>query len=205
MPSPSSPPARVLLVEGPDDKHVVRHLCRGTELENRFNIDDKGGKDPLLAAIRNEVRVSGREALGILLDADNDVQSRWSAVTHALSRVGVAGPGEPDPSGTIIANRPRIGIWLMPDNVSAGQVEEFFAGMIPNDDPVWPRSEAYIDGIPAADRKFASGKMLRAKVHSWLATRAEPRMIGAAIGAGDLSAGAPDAVRLVAWLNRLFN
>lgn len=173
MSGPSSPPPRLLLVEGPDDKHVVAHLCRGTELESRFDIDDKGGKDPLLAAIRNEVRVPGREALGILLDADNDVQSRWDAVTHALSRVDVAGPGVPDPSGTIIDNRPRIGIWLMPDNVSAGQVEEFFAGMIANDDPVWPRSEAYIDGIPVADRKFASGKILRAKVHSWLATREE--------------------------------
>ena len=116
MPNPSSAPPRVLLVEGPDDKHVVMHLCRGTELEGRFDIDDKGGKDPLLAAVRNEVRVSGREALGILLDADNDVQSRWNAVTHALSRVDVTGPGAPDPSGTIIDNRPRIGIWLMPDN-----------------------------------------------------------------------------------------
>ena len=205
MLGPSSPLPRVLLVEGPDDKHVVNHLCRGTELENRFNIDDKGGKDPLLAAIRNEVRVSGREALGILLDADNDVQSRWNAVIHALSRVNVTAPSEPDPSGTIIASRPRIGIWLMPDNVSVGQVEEFFAGMIAHDDPVWPRSEAYVDGIPLLDRKFTSGKTLRAKVHSWLATREEPRMMGAAIGAGDLSADAPDAVRLVDWLRRLFN
>lgn len=204
MPSPGSPPPRVLLVEGPDDKHVVAHLCRGSELENRFNIDDKGGKDPLLAAIGNEVRVSGREALGILLDADNDVQSRWDAVTHALSRVDVAGPGVPDPSGTIIDSRPRIGIWLMPDNLSPGEVEEFFAGMIPSDDPVWPRSETYIDEIAVPDRMFASGKVLRAKVHSWLATRAEPRKMGAAIGAGDLNVRAPDAVRLVDWLRRLF-
>ncbi len=143
--------------------------------------------------------------MGILLDADDDVQSRWNAVTHALSRVDVTAPRVPDPSGTIIDNRPQIGIWLMPDNVSAGQVEEFFADMIPNDDPVWPRSETYIDEIPVPDRKFASGKVLRAKVHSWLATRAEPRMMGAAIGAGDLNVSAPDAVRLVAWLNRLFN
>lgn len=204
MPGSSSPPPRVLLVEGPDDKHVVKHLCRGTDLENRFNIDDKGGKDPLLAAIRNEVRVSGREALGILLDADNDVQSRWNAVIHALSRVDVTGPGAPDPSGTIIDDRPRIGIWLMPNNVSSGELEEFVAGMIPTNDPVWPRSEAYIDGIPAADRMFATGKTLRAKVHSWLATRAEPRMMGAAIGARDLNAGAPAAAQLVDWLHRLF-
>ena len=196
MPGPSSPLPRVLLVEGPDDKHVVKHLCRSTDLANRFDINDKGGKDPLLAAIRNEVRVSGREALGILLDADSSVQSRWNAVTQALSRAAVTAPGNPDPLGTIIDNRPRIGIWLMPDNVSAGQVEEFFAGMIPNNDPVWPRSAAYVDGIPATDRKFASGKTLRAKVHSWLATRAEPRKMGAAIGAGDLNVEAPDVVRL---------
>lgn len=62
----------------------------------------------------------------------------------------------------------------------------------------------YIDGIPAADRKFATGKTLRVKVHSWLATREEPRKMGAAIGARDLNAGAPAAVQLVDWLRRLF-
>jgi len=76
--------------------------------------------------------------------------------------------------------------------------------MIPTNDPVWPRSEAYIDGIPAADRKFATGKTLRAKVHSWLATRAEPRMMGAAIGAGDLNVRTLDAVGIVDWLRQLF-
>ena len=93
----------------------------------------------------------------------------------------------------------------MPDNVSGGQVEEFFAGMIPKDDPVWPRSEAYVDRIPAADRKFSSSKSLRAKVHSWLATREKPRMMGAAIGAGDLNIEAPGAVQLVDWLRRMFS
>ena len=157
MPNPSSPPPRVLLVEGPDDKHIVKHLCRGTELESRFDIDDKGGKDPLLAALRNEVRVSGREALGILLDADNDVQSRWNAVTHALSRADVDTPTTPDSSGTIIGNRPRIGIWLMPNNVSAGQVEEFFAGMIPNDGPVGVNVRCGVcGGLPVLRRCAAS-------------------------------------------------
>ena len=205
MPDPSSPPPRVLLVEGPDDKHIVRHLCQDTELQSRFDIDDKGGKDPLLASVRNEVRVSGREALGILLDADNDIESRWNAVVHALSRVDVTAPSEPDQSGTIIPNRPRIGVWLMPNNEAPGEIEDFVAGMIPESDPVWPRSQKYIDGIPVTARKFASGKILRAKVHSWLATREAPRMMGAAIRARDLSRDAPDAVRLVGWLRRLFN
>ncbi len=92
----------------------------------------------------------------------------------------------------------------MPNNVSSGELEEFIAGMIPTNDPVWPRSETYIDGIPVADRKFATGKTLRAKVHSWLATREEPRKMGSAIGARDLNAGAPAAVQLGDWLRRLF-
>ena len=86
-----------------------------------------------------------------------------------------------------------------------GEIGDFVAGMIPDSDPVWPRSRAYVDGIPVTDRKFDSGKTLRAKVHSWLATREEPRMMGAAIRARDLSPDAPDAVRLVDWLRRLFD
>ena len=92
----------------------------------------------------------------------------------------------------------------MPNNEAPGEIEDFVAGMIPESDPVWPRSQAYVDGIPVTDRKFR-GKILRAKVHSWLATREEPRMMGAAIGARDLNCDAPDAVRLVDWLRRLFN
>jgi hypothetical protein len=206
VPNPATPKPLVLLVEGPDDKHVVMHLCRGTELDDGFDIQEKGGKEPLIAAIRNEVRVSGRKALGILLDADDDVQSRWDSVTHALSRADITAPEIPDPSGTIIENKnkPRIGIWLMPDNENPGELERFVAGMIPDSDPVWPRSQKYIDEIPVSDRKFKNRKTLRAQVHSWLATREEPRKMGAAIGIGDLDIRASDPLRLVEWLHRLF-
>lgn len=92
----------------------------------------------------------------------------------------------------------------MPDNESSGELENLVAGMIPAGDAVWPLSLAYIDGIPPGDRKFAEGKTLRAKVHAWLATREEPRKMGAAIRARDLNAGVPAAVQLVDWLRRLF-
>lgn len=204
MRNPSSPKPLVLLVEGPDDKHVVMHLCRGTELEDKFDIQDKGGKDPLISAIRNEVRVSGRRAVGILLDADNDVQSRWGAVVHALSRAQVTAPTSPNRSGTIIKAKPLVGVWLMPNNEKPGELETFVASLIPHDDPVWPKSKEYIDRIPESDRKFSQDKTLRAQVHAWLAARERPRMMGAAIGAGDLNTEACDSIRLVDWLRRLF-
>ena len=99
---------------------------------------------------------------------------------------------------------PRVGVWLMPDNASAGELENFIQKLVPADDPVWPRAQRYIDDIPAADRKFATGKTLRAEIHAWLATRADPRKMGAAIGAGDLNATDPLARQFVGWLRRLF-
>ena len=61
-------------------------------------------------------------------------------------------------TGMILDAPLRIGIWLMPDNRSTGELEDFVGSMIPSADPVWPRAEAFIDGIPPSDRKFAPSK-----------------------------------------------
>ena len=169
-----------------------------------FGIVSRNSLSELLNAIEADAQAPGRIALGILVDADGDVQSRWHAVAGRLRRANIEAPQAPDPSGTIIESRPRIGIWLMPNNEASGELEDFVAGMIPENDPVWPRSQKYVDGIPVTVRKFPDGKKLRAQVHSWLATREAPRKMGAAIGVGDLNVGAPNAVGLIDWLRRLF-
>ena len=81
---------------------------------------------------------------------------------------------------------PRVGIWLMPDNQSLGELEDFVAQMIPDNDPVWPLSQDYISRIPEEHREFAENKTSTAEVYAWLATREDPRQMGAAIGARDL-------------------
>ena len=93
----------------------------------------------------------------------------------------------------------------MPDNQSAGELEDFIERLMPAGDPVWPRTGRYIDDIPPEDRQFATGKILRAKIHAWLATRAEPRKMGAAIRVGGLNATGPLATQFVEWLRRLFS
>ena len=109
--------------------------------------------------------------------------------------------------GTVIPETedlPRVGIWLMPDNQSTGELEDFVARMIPGDDPVWPLSEDYIEGIPSEDRKFAQSKTQRAKVHAWLAAREDPRQMGQAIRARDLEVNGELCEKFVSWLRRLF-
>lgn len=202
MSVPNDAPSRVLLVEGVDDKHVTDHLLQ--QNNSKFEILDKGGIDPLINAIEAEVRAPSRKVVGILVDANDSVKSRWMAVATQLRKADIVTPEEPDPAGTIIDSAPRVGIWLMPNNQESGELEDFVARMIPTNDTVWPLSEKYVNGIPNDARKFKPGKTLRAKVHSWLATREEPRKMGAAIGAGDLNVAAPEAVRFVEWLRRLF-
>ena len=197
---------RVLLVEGSDDKHVAIHLSRSFSDMPDFRVIDKGGIDQLLPSIPLEIRAEGRVAVGILVDANDDLRSRWQAVTDRLRPAGIQLPASPSPGGTVIEfdGKPRVGVWLMPDNDSPGELEDFFASMIPPSDPVWPLSEAYIDDIPEEHRKFAQRKILRAKVHAWLAARRRPRPMGSAIDAGDLDVNAANNRKFLAWLRELF-
>lgn len=198
------PPDRLLLVEGADDKHVVQRLCERQPGMPGFEISAKQGFRQLKDAIGPGTKVAGRIALGILVDANDDFDARWQAVSHQLRQADVAPPTRATASGIVVEGKPRVGIWLMPDNGSAGELEDFIRRLLPADDPVWPPAQRYIDDIPAAHRKFTAGKVLRAQIHAWLAVRREPRRMGAAIGAGDLNVTHPLAAQFMDWLRRLF-
>ena len=199
-----APPAKLLLVEGPDDKHVVEHLRRRLASDLAFRCEDKGGIGPLLDAIDVEIATDGRVALGILMDANDDLAARWHAIRHRLRDTNVKLPEQPAPGGTVVNGDPRVGVWLMPDNSTPGELENFVAELVPKDDPVWPLAERYIDSIPSEHRQFSTGKELRAKLHAWLATRQEPRKMGAAIGTAELDAGGALAGQFADWLRTLF-
>lgn len=198
-------PPKLLLVEGPDDKHVVGHLHRRLAPDLAFRCTDTGGSDPLLKAISPAMRPEERVALGIVMDANDDLAARWQAIRDRLRGENVQLPPQPQHGGTIIEGDPRVGVWLMPDNSARGELEDFVAKLIPDDDPVWPLAEQYIDGIPDEHRRFTSKKELRAKIHAWLATRERPRKMGLAIGAEDLDAGQPTATQFTDWLRTLFD
>ena len=198
-------PPKLLLVEGQDDKHVVGHLHRRLAPDLTFRCTDAGGSDPLLKAIVPAMRPEERVALGIVMDADDDLAARWQAIRDRLRGGNVQLPPEPQHGGTIIEGDPRVGVWLMPDNSARGELEDFVAKLIPDDDPVWPLAEQYIDGIPEGYRRFSSQKELRAKIHAWLATREKPRKMGLAIGMEDLDAGQPIATQFTNWLRTLFD
>ena len=203
---PSQPEPRLLMVEGQDDKHVIWQICNRSPKTPDFFIQDRGGIEPLLDVVGAEINVPDRQALGIIVDADDNPTGRWAAIANRLSDEGIQVPNSPADEGIVVdtGGKPRVGIWLMPDNSTDGELENFVAGMIPTIDPVWPLSQQYIDDIPASHRKFAPGKTIRAQVHAWLATLADPRLMGQAIGFGDLSITGQVTQTFLRWLARLF-
>ena len=90
----------------------------------------------------------------------------------------------------------------MPDNKSPGKLENFVERTIPEDDPVWPLSQNYIDEIPEEDKKFRPPKIVKAKVHAWLATRKDPGLMGKAVW--DLDIKNALYQEFLDWLKELF-
>lgn len=202
MALPSGTSDRVLLVEGQDDKHVVAHLCTQSGLARNFDIVPKGGFPELSRSIPVELAVSGRLALGVVVDANDNPGARWQAVRDRCKGRGIALPSHPDPEGVVVEGRPRVGVWIMPDNQSPGQLEDLVAAMIPAEDVVWPLAQDFVDRIPEPERPRPA---IKAQVHAWLAARAEASRMGAAIGMGHLDASSLAVAGLINWLRHLFH
>lgn len=207
----------VLLVEGQDDLHVVLQLYKKMEGKDpNFCIRDMKGHANLLADVNNEIRGGNRDVVGIIVDADDDTNARWEEVVNKINEIGIAIPhtgreyGVVEPGKPDGASRwPRVGVWVMPNNVSEGEIEEFIDEMIPNA-PVRALARNYIEQAlnevqPSDDPGLLMrGKRLRGEVHAWLATRRRPRHMGAAIEAAYLNTDGELCRSFMAWLRRLF-
>ena len=207
------PFTHLLVVEGTSDQHAVFHLCRTARpgLEAIFTSLDARGFQGVLGTVPIYVNQEGMTAVGFVVDADDTPDKHWDQVINeiAIANDEIQLPQSPDPDGTIIPENPaigspRIGIWVMPDNTSTGELEDFAALMIPSGDPVWPLAQNYINGIPEP-RKFDNDKIAKAEIHAWLAARKYPGLVGLAIREGDLDTSSQLAQTFLRWLSRLFN
>ena len=162
--------SKVLMVEGRNDRHVVEHM-REKELRFiNFHVRDMDNLDELLNAIAVEIKAPGREVVGFVVDANDSIDERWRAITRKLKDVGIIAPNKPDKAGTIIeanGNYPKVGIWLMPDNKSKGELEDFVQQMIDSDDPVWPRAVSYIEVAISSGNLHCDGLLCKSFV-AWI-------------------------------------
>ena len=216
----AGPPENLVVVEGADDFYAIGHLCDIHKIMPFFRLEvpaseagmgDSGGYETLRESMEARFLQNELKAVGFIADADDNLNGRWNSLRDVLiKRCGYAPenvPANPDPAGTIIVQngRPKVGIWLMPDNQANGALEIFLRAMVRPDDPLWKYAEACVAGlpnVPSAERNWTN----KAVLHTWLAWRKDTpgKPIGQAMGGRDFNPYAGNALAFLDWLRRLF-
>ena len=197
--------AQKLLVEGDTDVHFITHLCKkkglnapkGYENETAYKKDfiaNAGSKSKLKAELKLLLKKPDSDItnLGVVLDADSEtkqaVLDTWQSIKNILEANGYKDvPKTPLSKGTIITqiSKPKIGVWMMPDNQANGYLEDFYAQIVPKEDVFWQKAVQITEGyVTNKENRFRDIERSKATVHTWLAWQEKPELpIGLSVSA----------------------
>jgi hypothetical protein len=203
---------KILLVEGTDDEHVLKHICGNRGIPHLDEVKPHGGVDQLLESVPVRLKASeDGDVIGVIIDADTDMNARWQSVRDRIIAVGYQDvPHQPSADGTILdpppnTLLPRLGIWIMPDNQTEGIMEEFLHFLVPQPSTLFDHVKTSVATIPEDDKRFGKLAEPKAIIHTWLAWQEEPgKPLGTSITARFLDPNVAEVDVLVSWLNRLF-
>lgn len=204
---------QTLLVEGNDDYHLIRSICKAYNISSTFLIEDCNGITNLLGGLPVRLKGSGEiNTIGIVIDADTDIQNRWSQIRQILIQSKRYGsiPDDCPKQGAIISpiNKDdiRIGIWIMPDNNNNGMLEDFAAFLIPASDKLISEVDKVLSDIELKNlNKYKDCHHSKARIHTWLAWQEQPGTpMGAAVTKKYLSTTPPICMDFVEWIKNLF-
>ncbi|MDR2756161.1 MAG: hypothetical protein LBC20_10685 [Planctomycetaceae bacterium] len=197
-----------LLVEGKDDQHVIWALCQQFNIKESFDVIDCGGVANLLEQIPQRLKQSGIESLGIIVDADIDLNARWQSIKNLLTVHQFEIPDQLPEEGLICQNADGItfGVWVMPNNKVNGMLEDFIAFLVPESDPLLPIAADVLNDIESRNlQKYSRNYKAKAQIHTWLAWQEEPGTpLGQSITKRYLSTDTETCLRLINWLKGLF-
>lgn len=197
-----------LLVEGNDDQHVIWAICREYAVPESFKVIDTKGIDNLINQLTVRLKQSHIKTIGIVLDADADINNRWTSVKDKIGLLINEVPAQFPTDGLIIANdKLRIGVWIMPNNQVSGMLEDFIAYLIPPDDKLHPEVKRFLTELEEKDlSNYKDIHRAKALIHNWLSLQESPGTpMGLAITKKYLNANDANCSRFVNWLNTLFN
>lgn len=209
----------LLIVEGKNDAYVFGELLKKHKLtvvkdengqKNEIVIREQGGFENLKKTLRQVIKVADN-SLAIVVDADDqDITHRWQGLTDRLKDAGYPAkniPAKPLTEGTKIEDDelPTIGIWIMPNNSSAGKIETFLKNIVAEDkNDLWKFAEETIEKLPQT--LFKDKDKEKAHVHTYLAWQKAPGMsMGTAIQTKCFQYDKPDAKNFVEWIKKVFD
>jgi hypothetical protein len=169
-----------------------------------------GGIEELLepSNIKAEAKAPGRKTLGIVVDANDQFDSRWLRVRNCCLGVAADFP-ESLPSEGLIhqsENGLKIGVWIMPDNRSRGMLETFLSRLIiPAFAPLWTFAQESCARSRDHGAPYVDTHRDKADIHTYLAWLDPPGMsLHLSVLARALDARLPLGEQFAKWFINLY-
>ncbi len=213
----------LLLVEGATEKRAIPELIEANGISWEISkgkfivyIDDYAGGDSKIvkpAVISNELNVANRQALGLIVDADNNCLDRWKSIRNACIIFIPDLPQELPPQGlvhnTFTKNgKPvKFGVWIMPDNKTGGMLETFLAYLVKDEsEALWQYSQEVVLEAKNKGANYKPTHVDKANIHSWLAWQDEPgSQLHIAVKKKILDPQHPKAQIFINWFKDLYD
>ncbi len=115
---------RLLVVEGEDEINFFEKLLKYINMTDLVDIREVGGK----AQFKNKMPVLQKasgfnrlEHIAIIRDADENAAGAFASIAGIIKNIGLT---PPEKAGQFSSSKPRVGIFIMPDNASKGMLED---------------------------------------------------------------------------------
>jgi hypothetical protein len=216
---------RVLYVEGKYDKFVLAEILEknGVEWPRRNppiwieeihpstqNLITTAEVDrKLQRRLRDTWKQREFEALGIVVDADQDANAAWQRVqgwTQTLNLVLPATIASVTGFHHTHSDGRRFGAWVMPDNQGPGMLETWLASLIREEArPLFDWTPDVLQQAKTRGATFREVHYDKARVHCWLSWQDPPgEQLHHSVQNELLDAKCASAAPFVAWAKRLF-
>ncbi|MEA5466885.1 DUF3226 domain-containing protein [Leptothoe sp. PORK10 BA2] len=207
---------RKLIVEGNQDKRVIPELIEANgipweETQSEAIVDIEAyGNDQFIdsTVISTELQASGLISLGLIVDADNDLNRRWASIRNACAQSISDMPDTLPERGLIhsTASGIKFGVWIMPDNKTQGMLETFLSYLVPDpSESLWKYAQEVTQSAKQKGSNFIEPHVDKANIHTWLAWQNPPgRQLHNAVMEKILDPNHPRAQPFVDWFKRLY-
>ena len=167
----------LLLVEGVDEKHVLKKMIemriKDKDVRGEIQIIPAGGRRVFrrrLEAINVQSKKKGLvKAIGIVRDADESAGSAFQSVANDVRTVGLRPPRG---HGEYSRGNPSIGIFIVPDGSSSGAMETLIRRTV-NGDATAECVNAYLNCLSDSG-VMSSRNEDKSFVHAYLASKEDP-------------------------------
>lgn len=210
------PKANQLVVEGYEDLYSVvglmkAHIVWPEDIDKapvRIEIGKSASEILEEGYLTAVLKTQGVRITGIMFDADTNPKGRYESLRSICLSIFPGLPAKCPDTGAITENADgrRLGIWIMPDNVSDGSLETFLKYLVPAQAiPLWNHAQASVVTARTLGAECRDAHVEKSDLFTWLAWQDPPGQYpGKALTKKVLDPHSPGASLFVKWFRELY-